>query len=162
LFVKLRVEREDNMESALTKAKQEKVDELIRQNKGKNAVDLLLAQRVGSEKHGNYQQWYRTDGAVLFVNLDRMTVKVSEPDSKSAKIAQRKVKAIEARAERKIEQEKLEATRKDRKQREAEKKAAPKTEPKPKAVRKPRAKKAQAEPTKQVVNPLAQATVVSQ
>jgi len=152
------------MESALTPAKQEAVDDLIRKNKGKNAVEGLLAQRIGSKKYGNYQQYYLSNGGVMFVNLDAMTVKVSEPDSKTAKIAQRNVKAREARANRKIDQGKLETTRKERKQRE--KKAAPKAEPKPKAkrVRKPKAATQEqvtpaAEPKKAVVDPLASATV---
>jgi len=92
-FVKLLVEREDNMnpvltmESGLTPAKQEEVDALIRKHKGKNAVEGLLYQRIGSKKYSNYQQYYLSNGGVMYVNLDGdpMTVKVSEPDSKTAK-----------------------------------------------------------------------------
>jgi len=150
------------MDSALTPAKQEQVDQKLREAKVKGAVDRLLSQRIGS-KYVNYQQYWLSDGRVAFVNVDNMTVRISEADSKTAKYWGKKVKAADAKAEDKIAQEKLLEARKDRKQREAEKKAAPKSEPKPKAVKKPRAKKAQAtptaEPTQPPVDPTKTATV---
>ncbi len=137
--------------------------ELVNAVRGKHAAEGVVAARRGNAKYSNYAIYILDNDQTVYVNLDKGTSHIQEHPNK------KHIKKYRAAEERKASRAQEKA---DREQEKAERAAKPKAEPKakapakPKAVRKPRAKKvqaAQAEPKKQqVVDPLAQATPVTE
>jgi len=73
---------------ALTPKQQEAVDKLIRKWKGPHAVEKLIGAQYGT-KWSRYQRYRLDDKSILHVNLDRMTItitdaKLSRPKGKAA------------------------------------------------------------------------------
>jgi topoisomerase IA-like protein len=137
-----------------------KETELVRKEAGKGrAIETCLNARRGNKKYSNYAIYLLDNDQTVYVNLDTMKAHLSEEPNK------RMIKAYRQKEQRKLERQQQKEQREAKK---AERAAKPKVEPKakapakPKAVKKPRAKKAQAESKKSVVDPLAQATAVSQ
>jgi hypothetical protein len=85
-----------------SKAKHEKVDDLVRKAAKEGAGHVVpvvkcVGKREGSKKHSNYVQYLLEDGALVFVNLDNMTAKYRGPETKTAKNHARKAAALEKR-----------------------------------------------------------------
>jgi hypothetical protein len=85
-----------------SKAKQEKVDDLVRKAAKEGAGHVVpvikcVGKRDGSKKHSNYAQYLLEGGALVFVNLDNMAAKYRGPETKTAKNHARKVAALEKR-----------------------------------------------------------------
>lgn len=62
---------------ALTPKQQAEVDKLIRKWKGNRAVEELIGAQYGN-KWPRYQRWRLEDDSILHVNLDRMTITITD------------------------------------------------------------------------------------
>lgn len=88
------------------KAKQEKVDDLVRKAAKEGVGHVVpvvkcVGKRDGSKKHTNYAQYLLEGGALVFVNLDSMAAKYRGPETKTAKIhAKRQGAREKAKADR--------------------------------------------------------------
>jgi hypothetical protein len=86
-----------------SKAKQEKVDDLVRKAAREGAGHVVpvvkcVGKRDGSKKHTNYAQYLLEGGALLLVNLDNMTAKYRGPETDTAKHHAKKQAALEKNA----------------------------------------------------------------
>jgi hypothetical protein len=104
-----------------TRAKQEKVDDLVRKATKEGAGHVVpvlkcVGKRDGSKKHTNYVQYLLEGGALVLVNLDNMTAKYRGPETDTAKHHAKKQAVLEKKA----------AERASRKSAREAKKAAPK------------------------------------
>jgi len=68
----------------LTKEQREAVDALIRRTAGKNAVDCLLKSSL-SPTCTKYEIHGLSNGATLYVNIDKMSAHLMKPSSAIAK-----------------------------------------------------------------------------
>jgi hypothetical protein len=85
------------------KAKQEKVDDLVRKAAKEGASHVVpvikcVGKRDGSKKHTNYVQYLLEGGALVLVDLDNMTAKYRGPDTDTAKHHAKKQAALEKKA----------------------------------------------------------------
>src|SRR5258708_21278133 len=109
----------------ITKAKE---TELVNEVRGKHAAEGVVAARRGNEKYSNYAIYILDNDQTVYVNLDKGTSHIQEHPNK------KHIKKYRAAEERKASRAQEKA---DREQEKAERAA----KPKPKAVKKPRAKK---------------------
>lgn len=70
----------------LSKAMQEKVDAVVREHKGKAAVEFILKASL-NPKYPRYQIFVLSNGVVLYVNVDTLACHEMPTDSKLAKQA---------------------------------------------------------------------------
>lgn len=85
-----------------SKAKQEKVDDLVRKAAKEGAGHVVpvikcVGKREGSKKHSNYAQYLLEGGALVFVNLDSMSAKYRGADTPTAKLHAKREAALEKR-----------------------------------------------------------------